>query len=363
MVQFRYIWAVFVFLVLFSLNSCVNNVGNKALNKPIAISKSNDLVVVADESLWKGEVGDTFRYYFESAFPITPNPEPIFKIRYFSFKDIDAQPLRRQLRNYIVLANIQDTSSFVTKMLIKDLGADRINKIKSEDGFNIIYGKDKWARDQLVVYVVGKDKDDLNAAIKRNFSTITQRIQQHDEEQIKMATYFSGYNGIMNVRASKTLGINIKFPKDYVQALFKEDEKLLWGRRDSKKAVSNIVLQSLEYKDTSQFNEQYLKRLINGFGKYVSSDSKKSKLVVNDKDLPLIRYDRIINGNQAIELRGIWEMTDDFMGGAFVSYLIKDKESNNLAFIFEFVYAPGREKKEYLQQMMIVANTLYFEKK
>jgi len=364
MVEFNRTSLILVVFTLLSITSCLNSDGGGGLlNKPLAISKSNDLVVVADKSLWKGETGDTFRYYFESAFPITPSPEPIFNIRYFSFQEIDAQPLRRQLRSYVVLANIKDTSSLVTKMLMKDLGQQRVEKLKNEIGYNVIYGKDKWARDQLVVYIAGKDIQDLNSAIKRNFSKITERINQHDEDQIKSATYFIGVNGLMNLRASDVLGVNIKIPKDYVQALFKEDEKLLWGRRDSKKAVSNIIVQTLEYKDTSQFNEQYLKSLINRFGYYVSSDTRGSRLVVNDKDLPLIRFDRTINGNQTIELRGIWEMTDDFIGGAFVAYLIKDRESNRLAFIFEFVYAPGKDKKEYLQQMMIVANSLYFEKK
>ncbi len=362
MIKFRFIYLVIILLGLTTIFSCMNNSGKASMSKPIAISKSNDVVVIADKSIIKSEIGDTFKYFFESAFPITPNPEPLFHTRYFTYREIDAQPLRRQLRSYIILVNLQDTASKVTKLFYKDLGKSRVQKILDNDGYNVIYTRDKWARDQLIIYIAGKNADDLINAIRNNFSIITDKIHLHDEPQIKSATYFQGVNGIMGVRAKEVLGINIKIPKDYIQALFKDDEKLLWGRRDTKKAISNIIVKTLEYKDTSQFTKKYIINLINNFGKYVSSDTEKSKLVVNDKDLPVLSFSRTINENTAIELRGIWEMTDDFMGGPFIAYLVKNKNSNDLAFILGFVFAPGKDKKEYLQQLMIIANTLQFEK-
>lgn len=354
---------IFFAIGLLIFSSCLNKGGKNNLNKSLAISKSNDLVVVADKHIWESEPGDTFKYYFESAYPITPNPEPMFNLRYFSYNEIDAQPIRRQLRTYAILVNLSDINSSITNMLKEDLGKERIDKILANDKYNIIYGQDKWARDQLVIYFVGKNTEDLIGAIEGNFNKITEKIHSHDEPQIIEATYFSGNNGLLVSIASKSLGIEVNIPKDYKKALHNEEEKLIWGRRDTKKAISNFMVKSIEYKDTSQFNEKYIIKLINEVGRYVTSDSKGSRLVVNDKDLPVLRFDKIINGNQTIELRGIWEMTDDFMGGAFIAYLIKNKTSNDLAFALGFVYAPGKDKKEYLQQMMIVANTIDFVKK
>jgi len=363
MLKSKFKYLVLVLLSLTTIYSCLNKTNSNSLSKPIAISKTNDVVVIADKSIMTSEIGDTFKYYFESAYPITPNPEPLFHTRYFTYKEIDAQPLRRQLRSYIVLVNLQDTASDVTKLFIKDLGKERVQKMLNSEGFNVIYAKDKWARDQLVIYVAGKNADDLIKAIKNNFTLITEKIHQHDQPQIESATYFQGENGIMGVRTKKTLGVNIKIPKDYIQALFKEGEKLIWGRRDSKKAISNIILKSIEYKDTSQFSKKYLIELINNFGKYVTSDTEGSRLVVNDKDLPVLISGKDINGNISVEARGIWEMTDDFMGGPFIAYLVKNKDSNDLAFVLGFVFAPGKDKKEYLQQLMTIANTLQFEMK
>ncbi len=358
----KYFLFGFLFMLLFLYSSCFNNGSNSNI-KPKAISKSNDIVVIADKNIWQSEPGDTFRYYFESAYPITPNPEPLFKLRHFTFEQIDAESLRRQLRTYIVLVDLANKSSKTTKMLLNDLGTDRAKSMLRSDTFDIIYGHDKWARDQLIIYIAAKGRENLVKAIKDKFNEISEKVHEHDLPQIKTATYFSGHNTEVESNITKILGVKIKIPKDYKKALVDDDKKIVWARRDSKKAISNFVVQKLKYSDTSQFNIENAIKIIDNFGTFVTTDTEGSKLVVNNKDLPVLKFVRNINGNYAVEYRGIWEMTKDFMGGSFVAYLVKNKNSNELIFELGFVYGPGTDKKEYLQQLMIIANTLEFIKK
>ena len=342
-------------------SSCFN--GNESRIKPKAISKTNDIVVIADKEIWQSEPGDTFRYYFESAFPITPNPEPMFKLRYFNYDQIDAESLRRQLRTYVVLVDLSDKSSKTTKMLLKDLGEERTRPLLQSDSFDIIYGHDKWARDQLIIYIAAKNRENLTKALAKKFNEIKDKIHTHDEPQIKLATYFSGNNVEVESQISQILGVKVKIPKDYKKALVDKDKKIVWARRDSKKAIVNFVVQKLEYEDTSQFSIENIVKIINKFGIFVTTDIEGSKLVVNNKDMPVLRFHNTINGNYAMEYRGIWEMTKDFMGGAFIAYLVKNKNSNELILELGFVYGPGTDKKDYLQQLMVIANTLEFIKK
>ncbi len=355
-------FAGLLFAVLFVYSSCFNN-GNNSIIKPKAISKSNDIVVIADKEIWQSEPGDTFRYYFESAYPITPNPEPLFKLRYFTYDQIDAEPLRRQLRTYVVLVDLMDKSSKTTKMLLNDLGKERAASMLQSDSFDIIYGHDKWARDQLIIYVAAKGRENLTKAISQKFNEITDKVHAHDEPQIKTSTYFSGNNADIEADITRILGVKVKIPKDYKKALVNEDKKIVWARRDSKKAIINFIVQKFEYKDSSQFSIENVIKIINNFGVFVTADTEGSKLVVNNKDLPVLKFYKTINGNYAVEYRGIWEMTKDFMGGPFIAYLVKNKTTNDLIFELGFVYGPGTDKKEYLQQLMIIANTLEFIKK
>ncbi|MBK7094793.1 MAG: DUF4837 family protein [Saprospiraceae bacterium] len=340
--------------------SCFNNNGS-GMNKPLAISKTNDLILVAGKNLWEGITGDTFRYYFESPFPITPNPEPIFNIRYFTFEQIDAEPLRRQLRTYLILINLSDTSTGEYKMFRSDLGEQKYSEmIKS--GVNLMYGRDKWARDQLIVYLTGNNIEDLNKSISSNFSRITEKIYAHDESQLQAATFYSGENADLQNKISRDLGISVKIPKEYLQALYLENENMIWLRRDSKKSIINFIVSKIENKDVLTDKMQLVLQNINKFGKLVNADTKGSVLVANVKDMPVLEFTRSINGNEANEFRGIWEMTNDFMGGPYIAYLIENKITGDNIFFFGFTYGPGEDKKFYLQQLMAIAKTIDFTK-
>ena len=51
------------------------------------------------------------------------------------------------------------------------------------------------------------------------------------------------------------------------------------------------------------------------------------------------------------EIRGLWEVQNDFMGGPFVSHAFYDKDSANIIVLEGFVYAPRYDKRNYLRQV------------
>lgn len=345
-------------LILF-LTSCFGDFSGSTM-KPLAISKTNDVVVVASKDLWKGTVGDTLIYYMESPFPITPNPEPLFNLRYFTFQEIDAEPLRRQLRTYLILVDLSDTIEGEYKMLKEDLGGQKFAQMQ-QNGNQLLFGRDKWARDQLVIYLIGNNKEDLIKNIGANFEQITEKIYAHDESQLLKATYYSSENIKLQQKVSNDFGIKIKIPGEYQQAHYLAKDKFLWMRRDSKKSIINFWVSRIQKSQESD-EKKLLLESINKFGRIVTADTKDSHLVPNDTDMPILEFKRNISGNEATEYRGIWEMTKDFMGGPYVAYLVKDKNSKDYIFFFGFTFGPGEDKKEYLQQLMAIAKTIDFTK-
>ena len=83
-------------------------------------------------------------------------------------------------------------------------------------------------------------------------------------------------------------------------------------------------------------------------------------MLINDVDLPTFYNVMTIDGNYAIEARGIWEMENDFMGGAFVSYIIHDSKRQNIVFVDGFIHAPGQTKRKYMQDLTLILNTVKF---
>lgn len=50
-------------------------------------------------------------------------------------------------------------------------------------------------------------------------------------------------------------------------------------------------------------------------------------------------------------------MENDYMGGSFISYLIHNPQKNELLFVDGFVYAPGEDKRNWMQYLEYIMNT------
>ena len=93
------------------LIGCSADLSKQLAPSTTAFGKINQVVVVADKALWEGAVGDTFRYYFGSAYPILPQPEPIFDLKHFTPEELNEDPVRKELRNYVILGDLDQKSS------------------------------------------------------------------------------------------------------------------------------------------------------------------------------------------------------------------------------------------------------------
>ena len=345
---------IIISLCFLTLGSCNDEVANQFSPKPSALGRLNEIEIISDDEVWDGATGDSIRYYFGSSYPIMPTPEPIFDMRQFSPRDLAAEPLRKELRTYVVVADLQDDESATTKMIRKDLGEERFMNLKTSKEYSSTIGRDKWARNQLLIYIMGNGKANVHKAIRENFPTIAKKINEHDEAQL-MASIYSvrRTNPGLERKVKEMFGIDMVVPGDYRLAVEDKGQKQLWLRRDDKKgAILNIMMQAEKYGDQSQFDTKNIKNTLNTLSKqYVKTNTIGSIMIINDEDLPVYDYGYEIDGQYTRELRGVWEMTDDFMAGPFVAYAINLKESNTILYIYAFVYGPGISKRNLIQQL------------
>ena len=174
------------------LYSCNDEISKGLEAFPASFGSLNDVVVLTDKEVWEGTVGDSLKFYFESSYPIMPAPEPMFDLRHFTMEYLMNDAIRRQLRIYIIVADLSDLNSPTTKMVKKDLGEERFRKALEDPTFNSTVGKSKWARNQLLIYLFGNGSDALSSSFKDNFNAVAKRIYAHDERQLVSKTYAGG---------------------------------------------------------------------------------------------------------------------------------------------------------------------------
>ena len=343
--------------VIIITKSCGTSDNPRFKVKPSALGIMNDIVIVCDKDIWESTIGDSLEYYYGGAYPITPSPEPIFDLRHFTPEDISDQPLRKELRTYLILADMSAETSPTTQLVKEDLAKSSINDpLNGKPSLSTI-GNDKWAHGQILVYLLADGYDNLAESVGEHFPTISAKVRQHDNEQLTQHTYPRGTNLGLSRKVSTLIGASIEIPYEYKEAKEVEEENLLWLRKDTKDATINLVFKKEIYTDQNQTGKEHMKALRDDFGrKHVSSVENNTFMKTNDKDLPILEYNKDINGLYAKEYRGIWEMENDFMGGPFHSYMIVN--GDEMIFVDGFVWSPGNPKREMLQQIEKIVSTL-----
>lgn len=353
----KVVFAIF-WLSLVVLTGCTG-LSDRFQATPTAISASNTVVVIADEALWTGIVGDTFRYKYEGPYLIMPQPEEIFDLKYFTPEQVEQGATRKELRTYIYLADLSDTSSTTTRQVRADLGAAVFQQALVNDDVNNKVGKDKWAHGQMIIYIFGNGKDKLIHNIENTFSAVRQKVNAFDRPQIIAKTYLKGINQLLSSGLQKKFGFSMDVPGEYVLAV--EDSTTTWMRRDEKEMIMNILVSKVPYRSKDQFTNEGFKELTKNTAKRVISTSTPgSTLVINDEDLPMFSTPITLDNTFTQEFKGIWEMSYDYMGGPFFGYLIKHPHRDELVLINVFIFAPGQNKRDYMQQLEQVVSTIKF---
>lgn len=354
-----FLLTVLLTTVLF-FNACTKDGSSQFKMKPNAFGEIANLVVVADKEIWDGPIGDTIRYYYSSAYLILPQPEPILDLKYFSPNDFKNVPLKRELKSYLILADLNDESSPTAALMKKELGPKNLDLfLTNPQKNNVVVGYDRWAKGQLIMFQMADSPEKLVENLKINLPTLVKKVREQDAVQLGANAFQSGRNTKLEAEIEAKMHVRLKIPNDYLVAI--NDGKAFWLRKETDKASFNLLISKFNYTNTKQFSVENLKTMRDSLGrKYVSTRAPNSYMIVNDVDLPLYGQSVNINGKYAFEGRGIWEIENDYMAGAFVCYLIHNPKTNEIILIDGFLYAPGETKRnkmlhlEHLIQTAII---------
>lgn len=332
----------------------------------------NNVLVVADQDVWDGMAGDTFFYYFAAPYILLPQPEPIFDIKHMTPEQLAEKPAKKEFRTIFLLADISDLRSPTTQMAMADIAKSKLDEARLAPGYKTIVGKDKWANDQLLFYILGTSGEKLAENISKNFPAIARRINEKDLETVEATTYQAGVNERLTAEVIDELGVNIRIPGDFKLAKYNKSKKIMWLRRDVRQAIANIIIHRRPYTSKDQLTKEGIKKIQDEVGKMVTTPRPNTYMRINDVDLPLFVENKTLNGLFAVEARGIWDIVNDFMGGPFISYLMLDEANNELVFVEGFLHAPARvmaddpsrsNKRDLMQEVELIVTSAKLAKK
>ena len=84
-------------------------------------------------------------------------------------------------------------------------------------------------------------------------------------------------------------------------------------------------------------------------------------MIISPIITPSVQYKKY-GVHEFAELRGLWEVHNDYMGGPFVSHVFYNPNGQDMVMLQAFVYAPKYDKKNYLKQIESVLYSFEWKK-
>ncbi|MEO1257903.1 MAG: DUF4837 family protein [Bacteroidota bacterium] len=358
---------ILAFILFAALWSCASEGPGAEATTPLPSSsllpgsygRPNQVFVIADSTLWNGMVGDSFFYYFAAPYLLLPQPEPIFDIQHMTPEELAKAPAKKEFKSFIFLADMADKSSITSQQVLHDVGAMKVDEARVGKGYTTIVAQNKWALNQQLFYFIGFGPEKLAENISKNFPPVARRINDRDEKMVEANAYQSGTNSGLEADMATSFGIEIKLPGDFSKILHNSNNRTVWLRSDDRDIVSNVVIHRRPYRSEDQLTYDGIKGIRNEVGRIVESPVLDSYMQINDVDLPLFVEKKTLNGLYTVQARGIWEMVNDFKGGAFISNLMLDQDRGELIFVDGFLYAPSIPKKRnYMQELELIISSV-----
>jgi len=307
-------------LMLVLLASCGSD--STTLHKNIT-GKAGELVVVISKNSWEGTPGKVIRETLAQPQIGLPQDEPLFDlidVPHEAFKDIF-----KSTRN-IIQANIS------------------VN-VKNE-GVN--FKDDVWAYPQATVLIQAKNAEQFEKLFNENKDKILSYFIAAEKERIVMNYKKIYEKGVYNI-LDKDFGITMKVPPGF--RVMEQKKDFLWVQFDSPDIFQGIVVYTYPFVSDSAFTVNYqlpirdslLKEYVPGptDGSYMSTEKGV------DQIFNITKY----HGNYASDMRGLWRVENDFMGGPYLALSVLDLANQRVISAYGFVYAPSKDKRNLLRQV------------
>ncbi len=323
-----------------------------------AIGKAGQVLVVSENDIWESLPGEAFREYMSEEFKVLPQPEPIFDVKYV--KGIDMTRLQKEWRVIVFIGDLSKNTK-TTKEITRIIGKEGVERAKIDFDYNTAVLEDLWAEGQLVIYIFAPNKAQLLENIKKKQQSIIQKIEEADKRKISANTYQSGLNRKLGEKIQSKLGVKMSIPGTYKAAVLDSVNREMWIRRETGEISSNILLRVSSYSEDTQLNEESILALRDSIGRRLVTSRVKGSYMISDKVNMMPVFSKTdINGYYALEVKGLWNMKNDFMGGPFASYMVYNPKSQKVVFVDGFIYAPGEDKRSLMQQLELIIRSLKF---
>ncbi|SEP27890.1 protein of unknown function [Flavobacterium sp. CF108] len=317
----------FLFIILpFLLISCLKT---DKQEEPVS-GKTNTISIIIDDQLWYGEVGDSIRNKFASPVLGLTQEEPLFTINQYPAKLLEGF--------------VTDSRSII------------VVKKSAVDKFEITHNK-LLPHNTFRIY--GKSVDDIICSIELNSAQIIKMIRDAEIEKIQKDNSAS----LLNPAVIKNkFHIDIQIPTGYEYMLHKKN--FIWLKKDIISGNTSLLIYQIplhNFKTRGNVVGNIIK-MRDSIGYYIKGREPKTRMITGEAYAPYFS-NTSLDGKEAFETKGTWELKNDFMAGPFINYAIVDPVYNRILVIEGFCYSPSNQERDLMFDLEAIIKSVKIDKR
>ncbi len=310
-------------------------------SKPLSWGKNQVVYVFCDDELWDA-CQVNLRNCLEQLRFTTKN-EKYFELIRADYLEMD---LFYKYRNLIFLGDVNSDKT-ISDYINKTVTSSVVNTVKT-DGLGIFTRENLWARDQLVVFLLGSDTPHLNKLITH------QSVEIHnifvDKLSIRLARKVYS-RPVYKKRFFAQLPFSLDLPVNYKKyKINMEKRQYSYIYRRDKDGFDRYISVYWEPMDTDTIDVNWLKETRKKFAWDIYDEDYF-------KDIDVRTELAKIAGYNSTKLSGRWRNEKYFMGGAFQAWAFFDPTKKLAIMIDTSVYYPAGAKIPALLELENIANS------
>ena len=316
-----------LFLMVFS---CKEKNEESSSQKESA-GRVNTLSVVMDKKLWEGEVGDSIRLFFASAVDGLPQQEPLFTLK--------------QYNTEVFTGFVQTTRiALIVQRADVDLYEIRENE---------------FARPQTTIHVQAPTLSGMIDILKKNHPEM---IAAFKKQELAEALRRIQKAPLDMTRVERKFGISLKVPDAYKFII--EEENFIWLRKETQSGNNSLLIYEWPLEDWTSDTTTIVQNIINmrdAIGrKHIEGVLPDTYMTTEEAYAPYF-FEIRLNGKPTFETKGTWELRNDFMGGPFINYAIRDEANNRYLILEGFCYNPSSSKRDLMHELEAIIKSVRFK--
>ncbi|MBW6537045.1 MAG: DUF4837 family protein [Mariniphaga sp.] len=324
----KVILPILSFFILTTFISCKND-GNTGLSKNVT-GRAGELVVVISEEAWEGNPGKLLRETLAQEHLALPQDEPLFD-----------------------LVNVQPQGFKSIFKTTRNIIQTRISS--NVDSSGVTFQDNVWASPQATVIIQAKNEEEFKKLFNENKDQIMSYYLKAEKDRLAM-NYKKYYDrGVFNV-LNDNFGVTMNIAPGFQIAEEKKD--FIWLRYETPEISQGIVLYTFPYVSDSAFMVDYQLKVRDSILRAHVPGPTTGSFMATERRIEQINNFREHSGNYAAEMRGLWRVVNDFMGGPYISLAVLDAARQRVIVAYGYVYAPSKDKRNLLRQVEAMVYSL-----